>query len=299
MRRELRGPMFDLVERDASSPSSSSDPATIDGDMTPSVVGLDVIETFSPHPRIPYIFTRACLAGWIISVMGMSIAKQKYKSFWLAYLTHWGLVIASAYVVLSTTCAMYLAMRPHPAARIDNSDGNAMGPLVKCTWAMFAVAFPAQVVVTILYWTLVYDADDEIAYLNLMTHGIVMVLVAIDGLILSRIPLRMRQIVFSETFAFLFVLWTIVHAYSGMGNPYANGEDAARDDDAIYDSVAWQNNPDGAAIVSVVVLFVVNPVIFLACRALSRLLPGRSCEEGGGMANAMANAMDDVAASAN
>ena len=285
IRWEIRGPMFDLVERDSSTITD------VDA-TTPPVVCLDVIETFSPHPRMPYIATKAVLAGWIGSVLGMSIMKQKHKSFFLAYLTHWILVIALGYIIVSTLCAVYLAHRP--PARSDGLDGNA-GAFVKCTWTLFAIAAPGQVMVTILFWTLEYDPDKTvITYLTLMTHGIVMVLIMIDGLVLSRIPLRMKQVVFSETVTFLFALWTVVHAFSGMGNPYADGEDATRDDDAIYNSIAWKDNPDGAAIVSVVVLFVVNPVIFLAYRTLSRLLPRRLCEDGGGTGNT-----DEEAVSAN
>ncbi|KAL3822566.1 hypothetical protein ACHAXA_007677 [Cyclostephanos tholiformis] len=255
--------MFDLVEQDALNPAVDDTP-----------LSLCVVETFSPHPRILYTGAKISLVAWIVSVVGMSIANTTHKSFWLAYLTHWVLVISTAYIILSVLSAVYLAL--HPPARSDNLDG-VMGVLVKSTWALFAIAAPGQVMVTILYWTLEFDVDDEVTYVNVMTHGIVMLVIMFDGFILSRIPIRMKQFVLFESVAALYILWTIIHDYSGIGNPYADGETSTQNDDAIYESIAWKNNIDGAAIICVVALIVANPVIFMACRTLSRLLPRRLC----------------------
>ena len=110
-----------------------------------------------------------------------------------------------------------------------------------------------------------------------MVHGGAYILLMIDAFILSRIPLRMRQFILSEMLAILYVLWTVVHAYSGLGNPYVD-TDEDKTDDAIYSTLAWKNNTTTAAIVSLGVVFIANPVIFLFCRALSRILPRRLCE---------------------
>lgn len=103
-----------------------------------------------------------------------------------------------------------------------------------------------------------------------------MILVLIDGFVLSRIPIRMKQLIFIEVLAILFILWTVIHAYSGIGNPYK--DDGSRDDDALYESLRWKTNTSGTAILSVLVVFVLSPLVFLLCRALSRLLPRRLCE---------------------
>lgn len=128
--------------------------------------------------------------------------------------------------------------------------------------------------ICILFWILEFDGTPE--YVSIMVHGGAMVLIAIDGFLLSRIPLRMKQFVLFELFSFLYILWTIIHAYSGTGNPY--NESGEQDDDAIYASLAWQNDTGRAVIMSVGVLLVANPIIFLLVRLVSRLPRRRFCE---------------------
>jgi hypothetical protein len=276
--------MFDLVEHSALAPTMTAD--EVDATSPVSVVDntpprrMDIVKTFSPHPRILHIGVKISLAALIVSVMAMSIQDTMHQSFWLAKLTHWGIVFCSAYAILSAVSAVYLAIRP-PASP-DELEGG-VGVLIKSTWALLAIAAPAQVMITILFWALEFKGT--ISYVSLMVHGIVMVLIMIDGFILSRIPLRMKQFVLFESFSVVYVLWTVIHAYSGIGNPYAEGDTPTQDDDAIYSSLAWKNDAAGAAILSVIVLIVANPIIFMICRALSQLLPRRLCEEGGWEAN--------------
>lgn len=277
VRGEFKGPMFDLVEQSASAATEEDEAGVNVVDNTPR--SLDIVKTFSPHPRVPYIGVKISLAAWIVSVMPMSIMSTTYPSFWLAYVTHWGLVLTTAYIVLSALSAVYLAIRP--PANPDELKGG-VGVLIKSTWALFAIALPAEIVITILFWTLEYDADDGVAYVSVMVHGIAMVLVMIDGFVLSRIPLRMWQFTLFESFAALYFLWNVIHAYSGIGNPYAEGDTPTQDDDAIYGSIAWKNNTTAAVILVLGVLFAANPIIFMVCRTLSRLLPRRLCEEESG-----------------
>ena len=122
-----------------------------------------------------------------------------------------------------------------------------------------------------------------------------MVLIMIDGFLLSRLPLRMKQFIFSEIFAFLYQLWSVIHAFSGIGNPWRAEDD---DDDALYDSLAWKNNTVFAVVMSVAVLLVFNPIIFLLCRAVSRLPPRRFCGEGEGQQHFKGQSPNDEEAAA-
>ena len=271
--------MFDLVEQSASAPTEEDEAGVNLVDDTPR--SLDIVKTFSPHPRVPYIGVKISLAAWIVSFMPMTImsTQSTYPSFWLAYASHWGLVITTAYIILSALSAVYLAIRP--PANPDELKGG-VGVLIKSTWALFAIALPAEITITILFWTLEYGTYDGDVYVIVMEHGIAMVLIMIDGFVLSRIPLRMWQFILFETFVALYLLWNVIHAYSGIGNPYADGDTPTEDDDAIYGSIAWKNNTTAAVVLVLGVLFAANPIIFMVCRTLSRLLPRRLCEEDSG-----------------
>ena len=87
--------------------------------------------------------------------------------------------------------------------------------------------------ITILLWVL--ELDGTVEYVSVMVHGGGMVLIIIDGFLLGHLPLRMKQFILSEMFSFLYILWSVIHAFSGIGNPYA--DDGTQSDDAIYDSL--------------------------------------------------------------
>ena len=263
-----KGSMFDTVEQPSRSSSSVSN---INDDEARRI---DIFDTFSPQPHVLHIGCKIGLIGWIASVMARSIMGFQYPSFWLAYLTHWSLVLAAAYILMSTLSAVYLATCSH--SKCAEFKGGT-GVLINITWALLAAAAPMEVTVTILYWVLEFEGT--FSYVSIMTHGGVMILVMIDGFVLSRVPLRMKQFVFFESFALVYCVWTLIHAYSGMGNPYAEGDEPTESDDAIYDSIAWKNNMKPTVILIVVLLLVANPIIFLFCRLLSRILPQRFSEK--------------------
>eukprot|EP00569_Conticribra_weissflogii_P005106 CAMPEP_0171344534 /NCGR_PEP_ID=MMETSP0878-20121228/19591_1 /TAXON_ID=67004 /ORGANISM="Thalassiosira weissflogii, Strain CCMP1336" /LENGTH=268 /DNA_ID=CAMNT_0011847747 /DNA_START=76 /DNA_END=882 /DNA_ORIENTATION=+ len=227
---------------------------------------LDIVATFSPRPRWFYILAKMFLAAWAIAIMHSSIATYENPSFWLAYLTNQGWVFTVAYFFCSLLSALYLAKR----GTMDNLQGCG-GLLVKSTWALFAIALPAEIVIAILFWVLEFKGN--LTYVSVMTHGGGIFLLVFDGFIFSRIPLRMKQFLLFETFSSFYILWNIIHAFSGIGNP--NTEEGVDDDDAIYGSMNWNDDPGSAGIVAVSTLVVLNPIVFLVCRCASRILPKR------------------------
>lgn len=140
---------------------------------------------------------------------------------------------------------------------------------------LFAISLPTEILIAILYWTLQFDGS--IDYVSGMLHAGIIGPLLIDGFILNRIPLRMKQLIPNLIFCGAYIIWSLIHAYSGMGNPYNNGVD--QDDDGIYSSIAWRNNPARSGIICGGVFFIGYPVIFMICRLLSRLPPMRCCEE--------------------
>ncbi|KAL7528089.1 hypothetical protein ACHAXR_002262 [Thalassiosira sp. AJA248-18] len=252
---EIKGPMFDLT--------------VLDNDKTQCI---DIERTFSPRPRVLYIGAKVFIMAWIIAVLVSSITNKEHPDFWMAYLTHWGFLFTVAYSVMSVICAIVFAVRaPDKSGVLE----GGVGFMVKTTWALFAIALPVEIMITILFWVLEFDG--EVKYISVMVHGGGMALIVIDGFLLSRIPLRMKQFLLFQTFTILYLIWNVVHAYSGIGNPYNDGE--SQDDDAIYASLAWKNNTMGAAILSAGIVCVANPVLFLLCWAFARMLPKRLCDK--------------------
>ena len=106
-----------------------------------------------------------------------------------------------------------------------------------------------------------------------MLHGIGILLLLVDGLVINRVPIRMKQFYLFEAFSALYLLWNILFSVSELSNPYR--EAGFQDDDSIYGSMKWKTNTTSAVVLAVLVLFVGNPIVFVLCRGLSRLLPRR------------------------
>ncbi|KAL3775079.1 hypothetical protein HJC23_013999 [Cyclotella cryptica] len=256
-RRELTSPMFDLSE-------PAVDLASTEGGVLTS--SIDVSKTFCPRPRIPFIATKVFLSAWVIAMMALSIEQTQFESFWLAYLTHWGWTVTVAYFLSSLGTACYFSK-----CELADGAGRTSGVLIKLTWGLLAIALPGEVVICLLFWFLEFDGT--VRYVSLMLHGIGIVLIVIDGILINRIPLRIKQFFLFEAFSALYLVWNVAFSFSGLGNPYK--ESGAQDDDAIYSSMRWKTNTSSAVTVAVLVLLVANPILFLLCRAMSRLLPMR------------------------
>ena len=136
---------------------------------------------------------------------------------------------------------------------------------------MFAIAFPAEVAIGSFYWPLRFK--DSVSYDDLVLHGVGAVLIFFDAIVIIRIPLRMKQFVFYETFSLVYVSWTLVFTYSDLTNPFHDAGEI--DDDAIYTTLRWKRNTTQVIVFVTLFLLVVNPTVFLLCRWVSRIMPKR------------------------
>lgn len=169
------------------------------------------------------------------------------------------------------TCAYFVSSLWSALVLRKLGENNVSMTLVKITWALYAIAFPIEVAIIPFYWALVFTGG--ITYDEIMLHGVGALLIFFDAIVINRIPLRMKQFVFYEAFSLLYTLWTLVFTHSDLTNPYQ--EAGEMDDDAIYTSMRWKTNTTQVIVFVVILLLVVNPVVFLLCRWVSRIMPKR------------------------
>ena len=94
--------------------------------------------------------------------------------------------------------------------------------LVQVTWFLFSIASTLETPMGVSYWLVFYSTGAgvtySINYINIMSHGGITVLILIDGLLINRIPLRIRQIIFPMAVGFMYSLWTLLHWQLDIGN---------------------------------------------------------------------------------
>lgn len=201
---EICGPMFDLIIMERGSFCSAvatprphhTAPPDCDDDTTgranDEFAVSDVRNKRTPYPKddtsvhatggrhrtrhlgplVLWITAKIFLAAWV--------EEEMFKSFYMAYLTHWGYSITSMYAIASPICAIYLAERHRSSLSTNNittsltcccgagSDGGVAGFLIKTTWALFSIALPVEIAIAILFWTTVYEfkSSEAVTYVT-------------------------------------------------------------------------------------------------------------------------------------
>lgn len=230
---------------------------------------LHVEKTFAPTPVILTAFLRLFFLALTIVPIATSIWNypEENRWIWMGFLTHWTAVVTTAYFLAMLLCTVIRSTLKQPRK------GEPASKFVRLTWALYSLAAPMNILVVLLYWTLDYEPGQTITFHTIMLHAGTAAAVLLDGNFVSRIPIRMKHMSLVFTVGLLFVVWTIANDYAGLGDGVWPGEDAdqANADDHLYSVLSWTTNPKKATIISVVVLFVVIPLMFLLCWSFSMI----------------------------
>jgi hypothetical protein len=180
-------------------------------------------------------------------------------SYYLAYLTHWSLIAAVAYLLAS----LYQTLRSTQITQpVGENESTPCG--ISTMWILFAVAAHAEAMIAILFWFLVYDFDSEgqVTFLDIMPHGGMVIVVWVDGLFVNRIPVRWTHWWGGAVpFELAWAVWSIFHSVVfDIGNPNAN--DGDENDDSIYEALDWKNDPAYATGLTLVALFIGGPIVY-------------------------------------
>lgn len=227
---------------------------------------INIQETFSPkHPFFVTVLYRFVMLVWIsvtviLDYKHCSVDDKHCGILFWGYLSQWGMVLAIIYSLLSlATCFGGQSLLRQPT-----TSGNNPRAMLMATWAAFSCVATVEAVVVLLFWVFNYDDYDGIKfeYFDLMEHGVVAILVIVDGLILGKVPIRAKHVCIPITFAFLFSSWLALDYYSGWRkNSYT----------PLYSAIDWQKEPIQAGARSFLFVFFVNPLLFLLCWSMSFL----------------------------
>jgi hypothetical protein len=223
---------------------------------------IDIPASFSPSGLF-YGGGKAFNVGVAAYAIYLGLGRDP-RFFWFAYLTNWNVTISTLYLLCSFGNSIFPVAQPAAGKTV-------VGARVKLTWALFTLAANIGLVVTIAFWSLIFDGVMDIA--TVFPHGILTFAVLVDGFLLNTIPIRLRhylELVFP--FATAYMIWSYLHSVFGIGNPDQADEDSETNDDLIYGVLDWESNPKATAVVAVSIVLVLSPVLqfvlwmFSGCR---------------------------------
>jgi len=224
---------------------------------------LSVQESFAPLPKIRTLLIKLLLFGWSLSVLILDFSRYEDDfDYYFIFLTNWALLIALLYFLASlinTVCGVgeQFASQERP------------GFLVRLAWGLFSTAATNQVLVVILFWTVEHQRGEPVDYYSWMKHGIIALLVLLEGFLVNHIPIRAKHFLFVFIFDVLFLIWSVVHNLLGIGNPFRMDGDPDTDDDAIYAVLNWKERPGLTSALALGALLVVAPLTFYILWAVS------------------------------
>lgn len=238
---------------------------------------IDLKETLEPScssivkRRICIAYKFAMLALTWCAMVQSIYDESPDRASWIIFLTHWCTLISTLYLMSS----LISMVGPY---QFSVQTGTLESPkFAKWTWGLFAMSIHCQLFVTILFWYLVYDGG-TIMFKTWYEHGVLFVIVAIDGFFIHRFPLRFKHIFLVYLLDISYLVWTGIHSTTNIGNTNNSDNDPETDDDALYGVLNWNQRPQASAILAVVLVFVVVPVLFLFLWIVSACIPRRYIE---------------------
>eukprot|EP00339_Tiarina_fusa_P026769 CAMPEP_0117024264 /NCGR_PEP_ID=MMETSP0472-20121206/18036_1 /TAXON_ID=693140 ORGANISM="Tiarina fusus, Strain LIS" /NCGR_SAMPLE_ID=MMETSP0472 /ASSEMBLY_ACC=CAM_ASM_000603 /LENGTH=336 /DNA_ID=CAMNT_0004730643 /DNA_START=123 /DNA_END=1133 /DNA_ORIENTATION=- len=226
------------------------------------------------------LLSKFILWGWTVSTYILGVVTYTYPHWFMAYISYWTL----AYSVVYMTCSLAVVAF---AKRSNQQQPQHRQWLLRATWVMYLVAATHGMMVVLLFWLTEYSGN-PVSYFLLMGHGGTFALVVLDGAVINRTPVRLKQYLFVLIFGSLFVGWSIVQAAVPIDNPFRDDEGSQY----LYNILDWQDKPAESAIVAAMVLFVAMPVFSILFWGIS-LWGRRYVVDGDGDDDAVARDVHD------
>mgnify|MGYP000007274053 CR=1 FL=1 len=221
---------------------------------------IDVPNSFGGTQTIYKWIITLWLIASIIYVWSTESGGGEDFSF-LGNLDHWALLTSFVYCLMSLGNGHFRPPQP-PVA----SEGVIL--YVKVFWILFELAAHWELLTAFLFWTIIFPKElkegYKIGYGTFLLHGLVTLMVLFDGMILNRIPVRIKHYFILLAFDVIYVIWTMIHAAAGLGGQPASPESGAdQQSEAIYLALDWRNETVQTIFICIGILTVFAPILFL------------------------------------
>ncbi|XP_063358008.1 protein rolling stone-like [Cydia amplana] len=169
---------------------------------------------------VPLLMIRMMVAIVALAILAWSVYEAPVPH-WLIYLTNWGLVLVSAMAVSGLLVSFSAVRKALP-------DEGVPPWYVSMYWLFYNISGSVAIVITLLYWILLFDSSiaevkDRLFWLETVTHGFNTILVLTE-LFTSRTPLRFAHIYqplgVGVWYALFSVIYYVAGGTDGLGNPY-------------------------------------------------------------------------------
>jgi hypothetical protein len=183
---------------------------------------IDIRASFAPTGTFVLLW-KSIATVWISSVIVigiMSDIRAGRMGNYVSWFSNWGTVSSFCYISISFINSAFAnnkswgMVRQPDIKRSPHAHAATQYPNLwtRFTWALFTVAAHTGLSIALIFWNFILFVDSSRSfaradlsvclrhYQDIMTHGIVAILILIDGFVVNRIPIRLAH-------GWQFVVW--------------------------------------------------------------------------------------------
>lgn len=244
---------------------------------------IDVQRTFAAKPSWFVVLAKAAITGVTMDVFVRDLLNYTgTPSFWLAYYANWATILTLMYLYMSLfnslCCCGTNSTTPQPTAYENRASCG-----IAFTWCMWVLALSYQFLNFFSYWSLVFytledlnSLVDAVSYFTVMKSFGVFALLIVEGQVLNRIPMRWAHLTIAELGFLSYLIWSLIHFASGMGNPDVT--EGTEGSDSIYVFLNWDDahlneTAAGCGITMMIVLPAIWFVFYVLSWPFRRYMP--------------------------
>ena len=124
----------------------------------------------------------------------------------------------------------------------------------KVVWILFEVSFGGAIIITVAYWSLLADNPNKF---DINNHAINTVIMFID-FVFNKIPIRLLHFFLLSFLAVVYTVFSLILHWTGYNS-------------AIYPVLDWTNRSGFALALTLIIIFVVSPIVHGAIYGLYKL----------------------------
>ncbi|KAJ8736154.1 hypothetical protein PYW08_006810 [Mythimna loreyi] len=188
---------------------------------------------------IPMLICRTVLTAVALAILLWSLVEAP-NPYWLIYLTNWGLLLDVGMLISGIVVSLEVIYN-------KTYDIKELPWYASLYWALFNIAVTLSIMITSLYWLLLYDPNlreemgERAFWLDVSTHGITSC-VCLAEVLLSRTPVRFPHLYQPLSMGLWYAVFSIIFYMAGgkdiNGNPF------------IYDVLDWSQGKRTSIVVA-------------------------------------------------
>lgn len=161
---------------------------------------------------IPYLTYRWIIGMFFVVVVAETLINGDANAYYFIYLTHWGILMCMFTNLLGALLVTIYHIHPEYEERLLNM--QSLASPFKVYWSMHIITLVVSIVITIVYWGVLYGPEVKITPSNILCHVFNSVFMFLDLLVVAY-PIRLLHIFLPCVFGSVYAVFSYIYFAAG------------------------------------------------------------------------------------